>query len=101
MKKIISHIPKSTLGIDTLINRVKTKPPSCGSSKAVEIINSLAEFDLGRFLIKNKGLNGLWTQYVCLHPYPGILVFTLATLVIYSCKYIKFTRKKGMGERQA
>jgi SAM-dependent methyltransferase len=32
---------------------------------------ALQEFELGRFLIENRGLNGHWTSYVLLHPDRG------------------------------
>jgi SAM-dependent methyltransferase len=32
---------------------------------------ALQEFELGRFLIANRGLNGYWTSYVLLHPDRG------------------------------
>lgn len=31
----------------------------------------LREFELGRFLLENHGLNGLWTSYLVLHPERG------------------------------
>lgn len=32
---------------------------------------ALNEFELGRFLLSNLGLNGYWTSYVLLHPEQG------------------------------
>src|SRR5579872_4130915 len=31
------------------------------------ILEQLTEFELGRFLMVNKGLNGYWTAYIILH----------------------------------
>ena len=39
--------------------------------KGIGILDQLCESDFGKFLLKNKGLNGFWTQYVILHPYKG------------------------------
>ena len=33
-----------------------------------EIVDGLAQFPLGRFLLLHEGLNGYWTQYIISHP---------------------------------
>ncbi len=37
------------------------------NEKTLEIFDELTTFDLGRFLLENKGLNGYWTSYLILH----------------------------------
>ncbi|MCE2991936.1 MAG: class I SAM-dependent methyltransferase [Candidatus Jidaibacter sp.] len=39
----------------------------------MQILEDLDKFELGRFLIQYRGLNGLWTQYITLHPQNGRL----------------------------
>lgn len=38
-----------------------------------QILENLAKFNLGKFLIQNRGLNGKWNQYIVLHPQHGRL----------------------------
>ncbi len=35
--------------------------------KALDILKQLSQFELGRFLLANKGLNGYWTSYTIIH----------------------------------
>ena len=35
------------------------------------ILEALSEFDFGRFLIQNRGINGYWTHYMLTHPQQG------------------------------
>jgi len=61
---IISHGHKdlaSQSGIDPEIVRMRA---------------ALAEFELGRFLLQNLGLNGHWTSFVLMHPERGRLTNT-------------------------
>ena len=37
-------------------------------SKQLELLDQLSQFDFGRFIIQNQGLNGYWTHYALLHP---------------------------------
>lgn len=40
-------------------------------SEVTALRAALQQFDLGRFLLSNLGLNGFWTSYVLLHPELG------------------------------
>lgn len=40
-------------------------------SKQLELLDQLSQFDFGRFLLQNQGLNGYWTHYALLHPQQG------------------------------
>ena len=40
-------------------------------SKQLDLLDQLSQFDLGRFLLQNQGLNGYWTHYALLHPKQG------------------------------
>src|SRR3990167_275810 len=40
-------------------------------SKQLELLDQLSQFDFGRFLLQNQGLNGYWTHYALLHPKRG------------------------------
>ncbi|MBP2478403.1 SAM-dependent methyltransferase [Crossiella equi] len=36
--------------------------------ESLELLDRLREFELGRFLLHNQGLNGFWTAYIFRHP---------------------------------
>lgn len=46
-------------------------PSSDSSAEALRIRRALSDFELGRFLLDNLGLNGHWTSYVLMHPERG------------------------------
>lgn len=37
----------------------------------LELLNQLKDFDFGRYLLQNQGLNGYWTHYMLTHPWHG------------------------------
>lgn len=45
--------------------------PYVTMERQLELVQQLCEFDLGRFLIERKGLNGFWTHYIISHPTKG------------------------------
>jgi SAM-dependent methyltransferase len=67
--KLISH-KNTSRDIDNLIKH-KSKQIINGGvknhisiKKQLEILNKLSQFDFGRFLLQNQGVNGFWTHYV-------------------------------------
>lgn len=48
----------------TLLNKEST---SLSQDEKLRIFDELTAFPLGRFLLKNRGLNGYWTSFVILH----------------------------------
>jgi SAM-dependent methyltransferase len=47
------------------------KESSGSDPRITKLKNELREFDLGRFLLDNRGLNGRWTSYVLMYPDRG------------------------------
>ncbi len=39
------------------------------TKQQLNLLNELTQFDLGLFLLQNRGLNGYWTHYVLTHPW--------------------------------
>jgi SAM-dependent methyltransferase len=35
----------------------------------LQLVDELEQFAFGRFMLKNRGLNGYWIDYVCVHPW--------------------------------
>ena len=61
------------LAIDRLIHKVKNRATDSQLpiEKQLEMIDLLAGFELGRFLLERGGFNGYWTDYLVRHPQRG------------------------------
>ncbi len=66
----IYEIAVNELRQNVLKNTTKSDVPAI---ERMQILDELCSFELGRFLIQNRGLNGRWTQYLVLHPQNGRL----------------------------
>src|SRR5262245_6003659 len=67
-KNILSHgqIPSFEAGFEEISTRLKAQSTSPKDLQMkLKILEELASFSLGRFLIQNRGLNGFWTHWVC------------------------------------
>jgi 2-polyprenyl-3-methyl-5-hydroxy-6-metoxy-1,4-benzoquinol methylase len=60
----------------------------------IELLHQLAEFELGLFLLKNKGLNGYWTSYIILHGMHKENLSPLESWVMNSCPSVIATRER-------
>jgi len=45
--------------------------PHVSVTRQLDLLDQLQAFSLGRFLIRNQGLNGFWTHFICMHPEKG------------------------------
>lgn len=69
---LLSHAA-TEVNLEVEIKRIKTQilasdSPEDYKTESIRLVDLLSEFDLGRFLICNKGLNGYWTSYVVRYP---------------------------------
>ena len=76
--QIISHTSETMefkSAVEEARKRIERKgdQPHVTVQWQLELLEDLAQFDLGRFLIQNHGLNGYWTHYLCTHPRKGRL----------------------------
>lgn len=79
--QILSH-NRVSHGFDTSFTSAKEKIsqrgdlPHVSVERQLELLEQLAAFPLGRFLIENGGLNGEWTDVILMHPHtaqgPGL-----------------------------
>jgi len=61
-EKIITHEVKGTFNLQSIENRLRKAPNLILSlEKEIEILHQMTEFELGRFLLANGGINGYWT----------------------------------------
>ena len=57
--------------LNTILLEIPQSKLSCTTEEGLDYLDELKSSSFGRFLLKNKGLNGYWTQYVCLWPFSG------------------------------
>ena len=43
--------------------------PHVTMKRQIDILHRLSEFEFGRFLLQNKGINGYWTHYMLTYPW--------------------------------
>ncbi|MCX7338393.1 MAG: methyltransferase domain-containing protein [Alphaproteobacteria bacterium] len=60
----------------------------------MDLLKELGEFDLGRFLLKNKGLNGYWTAYIILHGPLEINLTPLETWFLHKAPTVRATQER-------
>lgn len=75
-KRLISHLmyPETIESIVRTISEkitLRENKSSADLLTKLEILTKLTEFDFGRYLLKNQGLNGYWTHYMLTHPWYG------------------------------
>lgn len=73
-KQLLSHeiSPKKIEDrIKTIAARIKEEgdKPYVTVSRQLELLSRLSEFDFGRHLLQNQGINGYWTHYMLTHPW--------------------------------
>lgn len=74
--RLISHvISPETLEntIQKITERIKHQgdKPYTTVIRQLELLAQLNEFDFGRYLLQNQGINGYWTHYMLTHPWFG------------------------------
>ena len=63
-------------------------------SEKIELLKELSEFELGRFLLTQRGLNGYWTAYVILHGIKLVGLSPLESWIIHKAPGIQATRER-------
>lgn len=79
--RLLSHNTSSedmATTVQKIAERIKAEgdKPHVTVQRQLTLLNELAEFDLGRYLLQNKGLNGYWIHYLLMHPRVGQLTGT-------------------------
>lgn len=98
ISKLQGHvITHSNEGFDVKAceERLRNTPKLSLSLKdTLEILKELEQFALGRFLLRNKGLNGYWTSYVVLHNRSVPITSPLEEFMIYKSPVCVATRER-------
>jgi SAM-dependent methyltransferase len=73
----LSHAERNTLpgAIESIASKIQKRGdlPYISVARQLELLQTLSEFELGRFLLQRGGLDGYWTSYVIKHPKQGRL----------------------------
>ncbi|CEK09317.1 SAM-dependent methyltransferase [Legionella hackeliae] len=74
-EQLISHT-QNTESLEECAEKIAMRLKQESKSQDVleqqlRLLNQLQEFDFGRFLIQNRGINGYWTHYMVTHPFYG------------------------------
>lgn len=94
--KIITHnINESYINIDSIIEKINNKKIlSLSKEETIEMLYQLNEFDLGRFLLSNRGLNGYWISYLILRGVKNKHAHPLEKWLIQRAPTVLATRER-------
>ncbi|MFI4956713.1 MAG: SAM-dependent methyltransferase [Gammaproteobacteria bacterium] len=72
--RLISHAQaplsiEETLDVISKRIRQEGEKPHVTVRSQLALLHELSEFDFGRFLLQNQGVNGYWTHYMLTHPW--------------------------------
>lgn len=95
MESFITHSKKSNIDILAIEKRLKEMQYlTLSLEDTLALLTELNKFELGEFLLKNRGLNGFWTAYVIIHAQQKTLSNPLEQWVIQQAPAIKATRQR-------
>lgn len=100
--EIITHNPGSQVDISSHIERLKGCDNLCiDLEEELAMLDQLQEFELGRFLLSNHGLNGFWTSYL-ISVGPKInLDHPLENWIVNSAPIVRATQERsGVFQKQ-
>lgn len=60
----------------------------------MDLLEQLSDFELGRFLLSNKGLNGYWTAYIILHGPKQQNLHPLEAWILHHSPSVKATQER-------
>jgi SAM-dependent methyltransferase len=63
-------------------------------AEELHLLHQLAEFELGKFLLENKGLNGYWTSYIIIHGPQNQNLHPLEEWIVHSAPAVKATQER-------
>lgn len=97
MPKLITHhdLDKSVFDISYFKKKLITKKNiSLPLNEELDLLDQLSEFELGRFLLANKGLNGYWTSYIINHRFKKEKLHPLEEWILYHAPSVKATQER-------
>lgn len=95
-KNLITH-KETAFSVDILKYKesLKLKKNLCLSlQKEISLLEQLAQFELGRFLLVNKGLNGYWISYIIIHGLQKDDLHPLEKWILLEAPAVKATQER-------
>jgi len=81
--------------ISTIENRLKeAEYTTLPLDEGIYLLHELASFELGRFLLQNKGLDGYWTQYIILGDHSSVRESSIEHWILYNAPAVLATRER-------
>lgn len=73
-KRLLSHTLSPTAVSQLIQEKIASvtargPQPHVSVQQQIDIIHQLGEFELGRYLLQNQGLNGYWTHFLLTYPW--------------------------------
>jgi len=94
--QIISHGIEKTQSIDKYKSRLESADNLVlPLEDELLLLEQLTEFDFGKFLLKNKGLNGYWTSYIINGYRQSNKLHSLENWIIRKAPLVKATRERS------
>jgi ubiquinone/menaquinone biosynthesis C-methylase UbiE len=91
----LSHGGSETLDIEVHIERLKKQPNlTLPLEDEIDLLKQVSQFDLGRFLLERKGLNGYWTSYIILKGPKLQNLSPLEEWILRKCPAVRATQER-------
>lgn len=92
---LISHTSVHDLDLEKIKERIKNSQDlALPVEQELQILEELTKFELGKWLLENKGLNGFWTAYLILHAPQEKNLSLLEHFVVYELPVVCATRER-------
>ncbi len=92
---LISHHSDYQISLNVERERLQAHPSlTLPLDQELELLQQVTQFDLGRFLMANKGLNGEWTAYIISKAPTLDLSHPLEKWVIHQAPAVRATRER-------
>lgn len=94
-KGLISHTAVHSLDLEKIKERINNSQDlALPVEQELQILEELTKFELGKWLLENKGLNGFWTAYLILHAPQEKNLSLLEHFVVHELPVVCATRER-------
>jgi SAM-dependent methyltransferase len=94
-EKLISHHGINEINLKNERERLyQSSSLTLSLDETLELLDQVNEFELGKFLLRNKGLNGFWTAYIILKAREKQLTHPLEHWVIHHAPAVRATQER-------
>lgn len=101
-KGLISHTAVHGLDLEKIKERVQNSQDLVMPiEQELQLLEQLTKFELGKWLLENKGLNGFWTAYLILHAPKEKNLSELEYFMVHEAPVVCATRERfGIFQKQ-